>query len=148
MPFESLLNALATRPWAWGVDALGLTLLIGYHLYLWWVYRHRPQQKRRGRSDRLRRAWVATMRAGNQDRLAVQTLRETLNRAGGHYNRGTRVFLLAFPFVLWLIGSDWFLGGVLVSLLLLYRFDFQPDAHPAPTTTTSCVRTFPVPPVG
>jgi calcium-translocating P-type ATPase len=136
MPFESLLNALATRPWAWGVDALGLTLLIGYHLYLWWVYRHRPQQKRRGRSDRLRRAWVATMRAGNQDRLAVQTLRETLNRAGGHYNRGTRVFLLAFPFVLWLIGSDWFLGGVLVSLLLLYRFDFQPDAHPAPTTTT------------
>ena len=58
---------------------------------------------------------------------ANQGIADTLNRAGGHYNRGTRVFLLVIPFLAWLIGPDWFLGGVLVSLLVLYRFDFRLD---------------------
>lgn len=52
---------------------------------------------------------------------------DTLNRAGGHYNRGTRDFLLATPLVLWLIGPDWFLAGALGTLVLLYRFDFRSD---------------------
>ena len=52
---------------------------------------------------------------------------DTLNRAGGHYNRGTRVFLLVLPFLLWPIGPDWFLGGVLVTLMLLYRFDYRTE---------------------
>jgi magnesium-transporting ATPase (P-type)/uncharacterized membrane protein len=51
----------------------------------------------------------------------------TLDRAGRHYNQGTRVFILAAPFVLWLIGPDWFLAGALVALVLLYRFDFHDD---------------------
>ena len=58
---------------------------------------------------------------------ASQEIADTLNRAGGHYNRGTRIFLLVVPFLAWLIGPDWFLGGVVVSLLLLYRFDFRLD---------------------
>ena len=66
---------------------------------------------------------------------AAEGIADTLNRAGGHYNRGTRVFLLVLPFLLWLIGPDWFLGGVLVTLSLLYRFDYRTEglARIAPT---------------
>jgi len=203
-------------------DGLSLFLLAIYHLYLSRVFRRAPERTYRGRSDRLRHAWVETVRAADKDILAIQTLRnwvmsatlfastsiliglgvvnlalegidlsalssalsiaptsgpvvrfkllliaglffvaflhfalalryynhtgflinlpnhqfavssvaavaDTLNRAGGHYNRGTRSFLLATPFVLWLIGPDWFLGGALGTLLLLYRFDFRSD---------------------
>ncbi|WP_295390462.1 HAD-IC family P-type ATPase, partial [uncultured Thiodictyon sp.] len=222
MSIDLLLTGLTRAPWTWGIDALGVTLLIGYQLYQGWMFRHQPELTHRGRSNRLRRAWVETIRTGNKDILAVQTLRnwvmsatlfastsvliglgfigvafrdldltdlsqtlswapsgtglmrikllllaaiffssfmhfvlalryynhtgflinlpanyfrgvaldlvaDTLNRAGGHYNRGTRVFLLAMPFVLWLIGPDWFLGGTLIALVLLYRFDFHDD---------------------
>ena len=57
----------------------------------------------------------------------VETVARTLNRAGGHYNRGTRIFLLAMPFSLWLIGPLWFLGGVAIILWVLVRFDFRDD---------------------
>ncbi|WP_295457714.1 HAD-IC family P-type ATPase [uncultured Thiodictyon sp.] len=222
MPFDSLIAGLARVPLTWGLDGLALLLLICYQLYLSRVFHRQPQRTHRGRSDRLRRAWVETIRAGGKDILAVQTLRNwvmsatlfastcvllglgfigvafreldladlsqalswaptgaglvrakllllaaiffsgfmhfvlalryynhtgflinlpadyfnglavdpvaaTLNRAGGHYNRGTRVFLLAIPFILWLIGPDWFLGGVTIALVLLYRFDLQDD---------------------
>jgi uncharacterized membrane protein len=203
-------------------DSLSLFLLVSYHLYLRQVFRRAPERTYRGRSDRLRLAWVETVRAAKNDILAVQTLRnwvmsatlfastsiliglgvinvalegidlsalsnalsiapttgpvvrfkllllaglffvaflhfalslryynhtgflinlpdrhfpgasvalvaDTLNRAGGHYNRGNRSFLLATPFVLWLIGPDWFLAGALGTVLLLYRFDFRTD---------------------
>jgi len=226
MQFATLLAGLDRLTLAWAVDGLGLTLLIAYQLYLRRVFRLEPERTYRGRSNRLRRAWVATVRAGDRDILAVQTLRnwvmsatlfastaivialgvvgvafdrfdlgglsqslslvpsgpdlvrfkllvlaaifagaflhfvlalryynhtgflinlapehftgsgvdqvaDTLNRAGGHYHLGTRGFLLAIPFVLWLIGPDWFLAGVAVCLVLLYRFDFLVDSEPA-----------------
>ncbi len=222
MSAEGLLGILERSPWVWAADGLGLALLIGYQLYLARVSRRQPERTYRGRSNRLRRAWVETVRESRSDILAIQTLRnwvmsatlfastamliglgivrlalegpdltglsqslslaptgaalvrikllllaafffsaflhfalalryynhtgflinlpaehfggrpldpiaDTLNRAGGHYNQGTRIFLLAAPFVLWLIGPDWFLGGVLVAILLLYRFDFRTD---------------------
>jgi uncharacterized membrane protein len=203
------------------LDLTGLTLLALYHLYLARVCRRDPDRTYRGRSNRLRRAWVATVRARGEGILAVQTTRNwvmsatlfastsiliglavgnvafagshladlagslglfpppgeqwmqvkllilaaifftafhqfalalryynhtgfmvnlpdehfgtdpvqtvaaTLNRAAGHYNRGTRTFLLAMPFALWLIGPPWFLGGVLVILGVLTRFDYR-----------------------
>ena len=206
MQFATLLAGLDRPALAWAVDGLGLTLLITYHLYLWRVFHRAPERTHRGRSNRLRRAWVAMVRAGNRDILAVQTLRnwvmsatlfastaivialgvvgvafqgldldglsqslslapsgpdlvrfkllllaaifayaflhfvlalryynhtgflinlapehfngsdvdqvaDTLNRAGGHYHRGTRGFLLVIPFVLWLIGPGLVSGG-------------------------------------
>lgn len=54
-----------------------------------------------------------------EDEIAI-----TLNRAAGQYNRGSRMFLLTIPFVLWLVGPDWFLIGVIITLLALYRFDY------------------------
>ena len=231
MTFDTLLAALAGVPPVWAVDALGLALLIGYNLYLARVFRRQPERTYRGCSDRLRRVWVETVRAGGKDILAVQTLRnwvmsaslfastsvliglgflgvafreldpsglsealswapsgaglvrlkllllaalfftsfmhfvlalryynhtgflinlppdyfsgsvpdpvaETLNRAGGHYNRGTRLFLVALPFLFWLVGPDWFLGGVVCALLLLYRFDFYAERGLADTTAS------------
>lgn len=222
MFIEGLLGDLEREPWVWAAESLGLALLIGYQIYLGQVFRRQPERTYRGHSNRLRRAWVETVRANGSDILAVQTLRnwvmsatlfastamliglgivnlalegpdltalsqalslapsgsslvrvkllllaafffsaflhfalalryynhtgflinlpegqfdvpaagpvsDTLNRAGGHYNQGTRHFLLAAPFVLWLIGPDWFLGGVLVSLILLRRFDLRMD---------------------
>jgi magnesium-transporting ATPase (P-type)/uncharacterized membrane protein len=211
--------------WVWGLDALGLALLVGYQLYASGVFRRHPECTHRGRSNRLRRAWVESVRADGKDMLAIATLRnwvmsttmfastciliglgimgltfggldladlsqalswvpsqadavrvkllllaavffsgfmlfllalryynqggfvinlpdgffsgppaqpiaDTLDRAGGYYNSGTRVFILALPFVLWLIGPDWFLGGVSIALLLLYRFDFHDERAP------------------
>jgi hypothetical protein len=34
------------------------------------------------------------------------------------------MFLLTIPFVLWLVGPDWFLIGVIITLFALYRFDY------------------------
>ena len=228
------LAELAWPPPLWGLDALCLALLIGYQIAVGRVFRRHPEHTHRGRSNRLRRAWVETARSGGMEVLAIQTLRnwvmsatmfastciliglaimgvtfagldlsdlsqalswapsppalvrvkllllaallftgfmhfvsslryhnqgafvinlpdgfftgaaidpiaDTLNRAGDHYDQGTRVFIFAVPFVLWLIGPDWFLGGVLVALLLLYRFDFHdaqrrtPAVAPPPT---------------
>ena len=59
----------------------------------------------------------------------VDAVSATLNRASGHYNRGTRKLLFAAPFALWLIGPLWLLAGVLVSILTLYRFDLRDSAH-------------------
>ncbi|AFL73296.1 DUF599 domain-containing protein [Thiocystis violascens] len=222
MQIDAMLTLLDRPLLAWIADACGLLLLIGYHLSLWRVFRVDPERTHRGRSDRLRRAWVETMRDSANGILAIQTLRnwvmsatlfastsmliglgvmgvafngvdlndlshalslaptsanlvrlkllliaaiffgcflhfalslryynhtgflinlpstyfnesglastaDTLNRASGHYNRGTRGFLLATPVLFWLIGPDWFLGGTLISLTLLYRFDYRVD---------------------
>ncbi|WP_420826837.1 HAD-IC family P-type ATPase [Chromatium okenii] len=213
--------------WTWGADALGLALLIGYQLTMSWLARRHPERTHEGRSKRLRRAWIETVRSGDKDNLAIQTLRNwvmsatmfastcmlislgimgvtfggidladlsqalsaapsnpdvvrvkllllaalffggfmsfllslryynqggfvinlpdaffngsaldpiaaTLDRAGRYYNQGTRVFILAVPGVLWLIGPDWFLGGVLIAVLLLHRFDVHDDRALAP----------------
>lgn len=55
----------------------------------------------------------------------VAAVAATLNRANGHYHRGTRVYLILTPFLLWLLGPDWFFGGTLIVLALLYRFDYR-----------------------
>ncbi|MBK1630069.1 hypothetical protein CKO31_04800 [Thiohalocapsa halophila] len=228
-PAGSARALLGTLPaeLAWAANAAALLLLLGYHLYLRRLLARHPEATYRGRSDRLRRAWIETVRAAHNDILAVQTLRnwvmsatlfastailiglgvisvalegldlgalsqalslaptraplvrvkllfiaalffiaflhfalslryynhtgflinlpdshfsaddagliaETLNRAGGHYNRGTRSFLLAVPLVLWLIGPDWFLLGTIAILFFLYRFDIHADRRPRP----------------
>ena len=209
-----------------GLDGVGIGLLVLYHLYLARLYRRDPERTYRGRSNRLRRAWVAMVRVRGADILAVQTMRnwvmsatllastsiliglgagnlaftgsdlgalardlsplpglggalirlkvlalagiffaafhhfalalryynhtgfminlpdreflgdpvetvaETLNRAGGHYHKGTRIFLLALPFALWPIGSVWLLGGVALTLVVLKGFDFRQSREP------------------
>lgn len=55
----------------------------------------------------------------------VAAVAATLNRANGHYHRGTRVYIILTPFLLWLLGPDWFFGGMLIVLALLYRFDYR-----------------------
>lgn len=56
--------------------------------------------------------------------VAEDEIAETLNSAAGQYNRGSRIFLLTIPFVLWLVGPDWFLLGVIITLYSLHRFDY------------------------
>ena len=56
--------------------------------------------------------------------VAEDEIAETLNSAAGQYNRGSRIFLLTIPFVLWLVGPDWFLLGVIITLFSLHRFDY------------------------
>ncbi|MFZ1539762.1 MAG: DUF599 domain-containing protein [Chromatiaceae bacterium] len=56
--------------------------------------------------------------------VAEDEIAETLNRAAGNYNRGSRFFLLTIPFVLWLVGPDWFLLGVIMTIFSLRRFDY------------------------
>jgi uncharacterized membrane protein len=220
---EPILALLTPARIAVAVDATAVLFLLAYHLYLVRAFRRDPCRTYHGRSNRLRRAWVAAMRVRGMEILAVQTLRnwvmsatllgstsiliglgvgsfaltgvdltdlarslsgfpppseelvrikllalagiffsafhnfslalryynhvgfminvpdavlgndpvgavsETLNRAGRHYHRGTRIFLLAGPFALWLIGPLWFLAGVLGELLVLYRFDFREE---------------------
>ena len=55
----------------------------------------------------------------------IETVATVLNRAGNHYNIGTRKFFLSAPMALWLIGPLWFILGVLLTLWVLYRFDFR-----------------------
>ena len=69
------LSELARLPWIWGLDALCVALLIGYTLYSSGVSRRRPECTHQGRSNRLRRAWVESVRAGSKDALAIATLR-------------------------------------------------------------------------
>ncbi len=72
---------LVRLPAFWGLDALGLALLIGYQIYVGWVLRRHPERTHRGRSNRLRRAWIETVRAGGMDILAIQTLRNWVRSA-------------------------------------------------------------------
>ena len=58
---------------------------------------------------------------------AIDGVTATLNRAGGHYNRGTRKLLLSAPFALWLIGPAWFFAGAVAITLMLRRFDFRDE---------------------
>jgi len=60
--------------------------------------------------------------------LAEDEIAVTLNRAAGQYNRGSRMFLLTIPLVFWLVGPDWFLVGVVITLFALYRFDYLPKS--------------------
>lgn len=218
---ESIDSILRSRPLALGLDLSGILLLVLYQVYLARVCRGQPDRTYRGLSNRLRRAWVATMRAKGADVLPIQTMRNwvmsatllastsiliglgaahvafatenpsalanalsilppasdtlvrikllvlsgiffsafhdfalalrhynhvgflinlpdadipgdpvysvsaVLNRAGAHYNFGTRKFLLAAPMALWLIGPIWFLAGSVLTLWVLYRFDFR-----------------------
>lgn len=234
MPFDALRNALLADPLvatriSLGLDIVGLALLALYHVYLARVYRRDPERTYRGRSNRLRQAWVTSVRERGADILAVQTMRNwvmsatlfastsiliglgvaqvafaatdltrlasvlnpfplpseammrlkllalagmffgafhhfalalryynhsgflinlpdryfsgdpadsvaaTLNRAGGHYNKGTRIFLLTLPFVLWLIGPLWLVGGVAATLWGLVRFDLRAAREPGET---------------
>jgi uncharacterized membrane protein len=68
--------------------------------------------------------FLINLPAVNFHGVAEDEIAETLNRAAGHYNRGSRFFLLTIPFVLWLVGPDWFLVGVMVTLYSLRRFDY------------------------
>ena len=213
-------------PGAWSshggsvAEIAALALLLLYHGLLAWLWRRAPMRTHRGRSNRLRRAWVASMIDGDRDILAVQTMRnwtmsatllastailigagllsavfsgadlselgvhlslvprqpvfqrhlhllllallffaaffhfvmtlryynhasylinlpqsyfsepavdavaDIVNRGGTHYNRGMRTFLMSAPLSMWLIGPYWLLLGVLIGLVLLYRFDF------------------------
>ncbi|MFP4076135.1 MAG: HAD-IC family P-type ATPase [Halochromatium sp.] len=61
--------------------------------------------------------------------LALETIADTLNRAGNHYHQGTRTLLLGLPVLLWLIGAEWFLLGALLALVLLRGFDLRADAE-------------------
>ncbi|RKT47631.1 HAD-IC family P-type ATPase [Thiocapsa rosea] len=61
--------------------------------------------------------------------LAIETIADTLNRAGNHYHQGTRTLLLGLPVLLWLIGAEWFLLGAILTLVLLRGFDLRADAQ-------------------
>jgi uncharacterized membrane protein len=52
-----------------------LALLVGYMLYASGASRRHPECTHQGRSNRLRRAWVESVRAGSKDALAIETLR-------------------------------------------------------------------------
>jgi len=69
------LSELARLPWIWGLDALCVALLVGYMLYSSTVSRRHPECTHQGRSNRLRRAWIESVRAGSKDALAIATLR-------------------------------------------------------------------------
>lgn len=221
MSTQSIDVVVSIRDLIWGLDFVGVLILILYHFYLARVCRTKPDRTYRGLSNRLRHAWVAVMRSRGVDVIPIQTMRNwvmsatllastamliglgaahlafaaespvalaeslsilpaggeilarikllilagiffsafhdfavalrhynhvgflinlpdreipaepvetvsaVLNRAGNHYNVGTRKFLLAAPMALWLIGPVWFLAGVLVTVRVLYRFDFR-----------------------
>lgn len=67
----------------------------------------------------------------------VDTVANVVNQGGMHDNQGMRMFLLATPTALWLIGPYWFAAGTLFSLLLLYRFDFGDTREQIPMLSTA-----------
>lgn len=81
MGLEITTGLFGDYPVLWLVDVIGLAVLIGYHLYLRQVYHEQPERTYRGRSNRLRRAWVEMVRVHSNDILAVQTLRNWIMSA-------------------------------------------------------------------
>ena len=50
-------------------------------------------------------------------------LTKVLNRGTTHYTLGMRAYYLAVPFVFWLFGPTWMLGGSILITAILYKVD-------------------------
>jgi len=55
--------------------------------------------------------------------LTSDYVTKVLNRGTTHYTLGMRAYYLAVPFVLWLFGPTWMLGGVILIVAILYKVD-------------------------
>jgi len=55
--------------------------------------------------------------------LTSEYISKVLNRGTTHYTLGMRAYYLAVPFVLWLFGPTWMLGGAILIITILYRVD-------------------------
>lgn len=51
-----------------------------------------------------------------------------LNRAGGHYSSGLRLFFFCLPLGLWLLGPAWLVLGTVGLVAALWRLDHQPGS--------------------
>lgn len=70
-------------------------------------------------------SYMINLPPGYYGERAADAVALLVNRGGMHYNQGTRMFLLAVPISLWLIGPFWLLVGVLAGVMILWRFDFD-----------------------
>jgi len=55
--------------------------------------------------------------------LTSDYVTKVINRGTTHYTLGMRAYYLAVPFVLWLFGPTWMLGGAILITAILYKVD-------------------------
>ncbi len=55
--------------------------------------------------------------------ITSEYITKVLNRGTTHYTLGMRAYYLAVPFVLWLFGPTWMLGGAILITAILYKVD-------------------------
>ncbi len=75
-------------------------ILLIFHIHLIYKLRKTPMTTSIGLTNHLRLDWVQST-----------YLTKVLNRGTTHYTLGMRAYYLAVPFVLWLFGPTWMLGG-------------------------------------
>lgn len=85
-------------------------LLLIYHVHLIHQLRTAPMTTSIGLTNHLRLEWVQST-----------YLTKVLNRGTTHYTLGMRAYYLADPFVLWLFGPTWMLGGAILITAILYK---------------------------
>jgi len=94
------------------VTSTAFLILLIYHIHLIHQLRKAPMTTSIGLTNHLRLEWVQS---------TYPT--KVLNRGTTDYALGMRAYYLAVPFVLWLFGPIWMLGGVILILAILYKVD-------------------------
>ena len=94
------------------VTSTAFLILLIYHIHLIHQLRKEPMTTSLGLINHLRLEWVQSAH-----------LTKVLNRGTTHYTLGMRAYYLAVPFVLWLFGPTWMLGGAILITAILYKVD-------------------------
>lgn len=92
------------------VTLTAFLILLIYHILLIHQLRTTPMTTSIGLTNHLRLEWVQST-----------YLTKVLNRGTTHYTLDMRAYYLAVPFVLWLFGPTWMVGGAILIIALLYR---------------------------
>ena len=87
-------------------------ILLIYHIHIIHQLRKAPMTTSLGLINHLRLEWVQPT-----------CLTKILNRGTTHYTLGMRAYYLAVPFILWLFGPTWMLGGAILIVAILYKVD-------------------------
>lgn len=57
------------------LDVASLSMIVGYHLFLWRQLKKHPNKTSYGLIDRMRKPWISAIMESKQGILAIQTLR-------------------------------------------------------------------------
>ena len=104
---------MTSLPWLEIILTLTAFLLTPiYHIHLIYQLRMAPLTTSIGLTNHLGLEWVQAI-----------YLTKVINRGTTHYTLGTRAYYLAVPFLLWLFGPIWMLGGSILITAILYKID-------------------------